>query len=1214
MFLDGIEGEGGASGLGDAGNDERGADDEVGFVVGGGLVLEEERECGGEDRGCGGWHVGGPRRCRSVGRRVFWVRPREFRGVVDGNVRVGWRTRGRRVGAFRKRGRRLVCVKGLSENCRTPGWGRGASRSSVSRERSGVGAMWLVELALRRPHTFYVLALAILVLGGVSIARTPVDIFPEIRIPVVAVVWTYPGVSPDEMEKRIVTISERAMTTTVNDIEHIESQSLAGASVIRVFFHPGAKIEAAVSQINAINGTIMRVLPPGTPPPFILRFSATNVPVLQLGIGGEGMSEQQIYDNAQNFLRTQMATIQGAQLPLPLGGKPRQIMIDLDPEALAAHRLSASDVVSAVSAQNLLLPTGSAKMGTREYQVKLNSSPEILDELNEIPVKREGGATVRLRDVAQARDGFTVQTNIVNINGSRGGLLTVLKSEGASTLDIVRRVRERLPTILATLPPELRVTPLFDQSPFVRAAIDGVIREGGIAACLTGTMILAFLGSWRSTLIVCLSIPLSILTSISILAALGQTINIMTLGGLALAVGILVDDATVEIENIHRHLGMGKPLRRAILDGAAQIAGPAFVATSAICIVFVPVAFMTGAAASLFKPMALAVVFAMMASYILSRTLVPAMAQAMLGVELDMYRAKSGSGGRAGDFFWRAHRVFDAGFERGRDRYSRALGWCLRHRGTVVAGFAGFCAWTATLVPELGNDFFPEVDGGRFRLHVRAPSGTRLEETERLFSRVEEAIRETIPEEEIETILHNIGFPAVAHGLAYGDTSTIGMSDGEILVSLSEEHGPTRVYVERLREILPDRFPEAMFYFQPADIVGQTLNFGLAAPIDVQIAGNAREANHAIARRIAERARGIPGAVDVRVHQVVDVPTINVDVDRTRADESGLTQADVARSLLISLSSSGLASPNYWLNPQNGVSYVLAAQTPQHRIDSMEALANTPISGRDGSGQLLSNLAEFDRGVSAGVVSHYNVQPVFDVLINVSGRDLGSVARDVEAVVGEIEPPRGTTITVRGQVESMRSSFAGLAGGLLFAGLLVYLLLVVNYQSWLDPFLIMMALPGALAGIVWALYGTGTTLSVPALMGTIMSVGVATANSILLVTFANERRREGLDPVSAAWEAGRTRLRPVLMTALAMILGMLPLSLGWGEGGEANAPLGRAVIGGLTLATAATLFFVPVVYSLLRSRVPKVLDDSDFDIDADLSPSARRGAGRNGER
>ncbi|MBS1790090.1 MAG: efflux RND transporter permease subunit [Acidobacteria bacterium] len=1063
--------------------------------------------------------------------------------------------------------------------------------------------MWIVRLALRRPYTFVVAALLIAILGGVTIYRMSTDIFPEIDIPVVSVIWMYNGMSAEEMEKRIITPSERGLTTTVNDIEHIESQSLNGISVIKVFFHPGAKIEAAVAQITAMSQSILRIMPPGITAPFIVRYNVSNVPILQASITSDSLNEQQLYDYSQNFIRTQLATVQGASIPLPYGGKPRQIMVDIDPQALYANNLSATDIASAINAQNLILPAGFAKIGDREYNVRLNSSPDTVAALNDLPIKQVGGATIYLRDVAQVRDGSQVQTNIVRQDGRRSALLTILKGGGASTLDIVSRVKERLPKILTTLPKELNVNLLFDQSLFVRAAINGVLFEAIIAACLTAAMILLFLGSWRSTLIVTVSIPLSILCSLILLSLLGQTLNVMTLGGLALAVGILVDDATVEIENIHRNLGQGKPLRQAILDGAQQIATPAFVSTLAICIVFVPVVFLIGAAKSMFTPLAMAVVFAMMASYLLSRTLIPTMVLYLLRDEAKLYQAE-GEHASGKSWIWHIHDRFETVFERWRDRYCEWLSLALNHRRAVIIGFLLFCVGSFLFLPFVGENFFPAVDAGQFRLHVRTPAGTRLEETERIFGQVEDAIRRTIPPEELRLILDNLGLPSVGINLAYSDSATVGSSDGEILVSLNEDHHPTPEYVNRLRHDLNTQFPQLTFFFQPADIVSQILNFGLPAPIDVQLVGRDQNANYDIARQIVDRIAKIPGAADVHLHQVMDAPELRVNVDRTKAEQAGLTQRDVAGTLLTSLSSSGQTAPNFWLNPENGVSYFVTVQTPQYKVDSVDAIQSTPVTGGAAPApQLLSNLASFERRTTTAVVNHYNVQPLFDIYANVQGRDLGGVATEIDKVMDEFQSklPHGSSLVMRGQVENMRSSFFGLGFGLLFAILLVYLLMVVNFQSWLDPFIILMALPGALAGILWMLFVTQTTISVPSLMGAIMCVGVATANSILLVTFANEQRMQGHDAIQAALSAGFTRLRPVVMTALAMIIGMLPMALGFGEGGEQNAPLGRAVIGGLVIATFATLFFVPVIYSVLR-RKPVVRAEEHTDSSAVPTP------------
>jgi len=1057
--------------------------------------------------------------------------------------------------------------------------------------------MWIVRLALRRPYTFTVMALLIVILGVVSALRMAKDIFPSIDIPVVTVLWVYGGLPAEEVEKRIITISERAMTTTVNDIEHIESQSLTGSGVIRVFFQPSASVDAAVAQVTAINQTILRTLPVGATPPLVIRFNASNVPILQLGLGSKTLSEQSLYDIGLNFLRVQLATVQGASVPLPTGGKVRQIQVDLDPQALQANGLTPTDVANAVNLQNLTLPSGTAKIGDREYSVLVNSSPDLVEGLNNLPIKVVNGATIYIRDVAHVRDGSAPQTNIVRQNGARGALVPVLKSGNASTLDIIERVRAALPRILTTVPPELELRPMFDQSIFVRAALNGVVREAIIAAGLTAAMILLFLGTWRNTLVVVISIPLSICCSIIILYAFGQTINAMTLGGLALAVGILVDDATVEIENIDRNLGQKKPLVQAILDGAQQIAVPAFVSTLCICIVFVPIFFLEGTAKYLFGPLAMAVIFAMLASYFLSRTVVPTFVHYLLHGRPVMHDDGHGTSAAHGDIFWRVHVRFNRHFERFRTSYLRLLTWCLDHRKAVALMMVGFIAVSAMLVRGLGRDFFPLVDAGQFRLHVRASPGMRIEETERVFTQVENVIREVIPADELVNILDNIGLPSGSTALAFSDSVSVGASDGEVLVSLNpEKHGSTWAYVRKLRARLNHDFPDYTFFTQPSDIVGQILNFGLPAPVDVQIAGRDRAANYALAQELSNRIAQIPGAVDVHVHQIVNAPTLKVNVDRDRANQLGLTQRDVANNLLISLAGSGQASPNYWLSPQNGVQYLVATQTPQFKIDSIDALKMTPIgvTGSSNVSDVLGNVASIERTISAAGVSHYNIQPVFDVYANVDGKDLGFVATAVRALVKEYTPklPRGSFISLRGQVESMDKSFRDLGLGVVFSILLVYLLLVVNFQSWLDPFIIIMALPGALCGIIWALFLTQTTLSVPSLMGAIMSVGVATANSILVVTFANDQRKVGRDARTAALEAGYTRLRPVLMTALAMIIGMLPMSLGFGEGGEQNAPLGRAVIGGLLVATVATLFLVPVVYATMRKKAAHRPDET----------------------
>jgi multidrug efflux pump subunit AcrB len=1089
--------------------------------------------------------------------------------------------------------------------------------------------MWIVRLALRRPYTFVVMAVLIAILGVSAIVTMPVDIFPYIDIPVVSVVWSYNGLSPEEMEKRMVTTFERAMTTTVNDIEHIESQSYNGVAVVRVYFQPNAKVEVALSQVTAIAQTLLKIFPPGTQPPAIIKYDASAVPILQLGLESDTLSEQELFDLGQNFIRTPLATIQGASVPLPYGGKFRNVMVDLNPEQLYAKGLSPADISVALGNQNLILPAGTAKIGDKDYQVKLNSSPRILDEMNNLPVKVVNGATIYLKDVAQVRDGSSVQTSIVRTNGIRGALLTVMRNGQASTLAVVNGVKNAMPKILAGLPPALKVRQLFDQSLFVRAAINGVVREAVIAGLLTGLMILLFLGSWRSTVIVCISIPLSILVSLIVLSAMGQTINVMTLGGLALAVGILVDDATVTMENIHRNMAMRKPLVRAVLDGAQEIAVPAFVSTLSICIVFVPMLLLTGAAKYLFTPLAMAVVFAMLASYFLSRTLIPTMVHHMLHSEVHLYgQGEEGEAHGGRGVFWRIHHIFNRRFELMRSSYGSLLHWCLDHRGLVLSGFAVFVGGSLMLTRFIGQDFFPTVDSGQMRLHARAPSGTRIEQTEVIFADIEREIRQQIPPNEVDTIIDNIGLPNGGFNLAFGDNPTLGVSDGEILISMKPEHGSTAGYTDRLRKRLREKFPDMVFFFEAANITNQILNFGLPAPIDVQVVGRNAAANYQVAAELQSRIARIPGATDVHIHQVVDYPEIRFDVDRSKAGQVGLTQKDVSTSLLISLSGSSQIAPTQWLDWRNGVSYQVAIQTPQYRMNSIDSLMRTPIgaplnavntttatslagaanagSAAVGAGpsqasaaygnpgamaagpQLLANLAGVRRGVAPEIVNHYNVQPVYDVYVNLDRRDLGAVGREVEKIVEQVSHklPRGTTIDTRGQIATMQSSFYRLGLGLIFAIVLVYLLMVVNFQSWLDPFIILMALPGALAGIVWMLFVSQTSFSVPSLMGSIMCIGVATANSILLVVFANDQREEGLDARSAALSAGHTRIRPVLMTAGAMIIGMLPMALGMGEGGEQNAPLGRAVIGGLVLATFTTLFIVPLVYSLLRHKPP----------------------------
>ncbi|MGD1070524.1 MAG: efflux RND transporter permease subunit [Bryobacteraceae bacterium] len=1060
--------------------------------------------------------------------------------------------------------------------------------------------MWIVKLALRRPYTFVVMAVLIAVLGGMALVTMPKDIFPYIDIPVLSVIWSYSGLSPDEVSSRITTPFERALTSTVNDIEHIESSSYNGISVTRLFFQPNVRIDLAITQVVALCNPIQRALPPGIFPPGVIKFDASSVPILQLSLSSKTLSEQELFDYGANFIRTQLATIQGATIPPPYGGKQRAIMVDIDPNAMYAHGLSATDVSNAINTQSVILPSGTAKMGDREYFIHLNASPTTVQGVNDMPIKTVNGATVYIRDVAQVRDGFQVQGNIVRENGRRSALMTVIKNGQASTLDIVNGIKATLPKIMAGMPPSLSVRPLFDQSIFVKAAINGVVREGLIAAGLTAIMILLFLGSWRSTVIVCTSIPLSILTSCIVLWAMGHTINVMTLGGMALAVGILVDDATVEIENVHRNMGMAKVLTRAILDGAQQIALPSFVSTLAICIVFIPVLLLTGPARFLFTPLALAVAFAMLMSYFLTRTLVPTMVHHMLQSEVEIYAQGEEGLKNAKGFIWQTHHSFNTRFEKMRAKYRTVLGWCLHHRVRVAIVYGGLVIASMGLFLVVGTDFFPYIDSGQIRLHVRAPEGTRIEETERVFGRVEETIRQTLKPGEITGITDNIGLPNASFALAWGDNATISAADGEILISLNpENHRPTEEAQRTIRRVLRQRFPDEVFFFQAANITNQILNFGLPAPIDVQIVTRDAATGYRIAEEVDRKVAVVPGAVDVHINQQVHTPEFEVAVDRSKADQAGLTERDVANSLLISLSSSGQTAPNFWLNPINGVTYNVAVQTPQFKIDSLDALARTPVTAPGVNGtQLLNNLVgDVHRGLTSSLVNHYDVQPVYDVYANVDQRDLGGVSSDIQKIMDATELPKAATITLRGQADTMKTSFRRLGFGVLFAILLVYLLMVVNFQSWLDPFIILTALPGAFAGILWMLYATQTTINVPSLMGAIMAIGVATANSILLVTFANDERHEGKNEIEAALSAGFTRIRPVLMTALAMIIGMLPMSLGLGEGGEQNAPLGRAVIGGLVFATFSTLFFVPIVYSFLR-RKPPVNQDEQIEHEA----------------
>ena len=1048
--------------------------------------------------------------------------------------------------------------------------------------------MWIVRLALRRPYTFVVLALAIVLLTPVVLMRTPTDIFPEINIPVVSIAWTYTGLSPLEMEQRVTSTIERGATTMVNDIEHLESQSLPGMTIIKLYFQPKANISTALAQTAAATETMMKWLPPGATPPLVIIYSASTVPVIQIGLTSDTMSEQELFDFGTTFLRPQLTTVPGAAIPWPYGGKQRYISVDINSPALQAKGLSPVDIVNAVNQQNLILPTGTAKLGPIEYNVEMNGSPRTVAELNDLPVKTVNGTTIYMKEVAHVRDGFSPQTNIVRANGQRGVIMSILKTGGTSTLEVVSRVKEILQYYSGALPEGLHLTTFFDQSLFVRAAIQGVIREALIAACLTAIMILLFLGNWKSTLIIAVSIPLSILVSVIALSALGETINIMTLGGLALAVGILVDDATVEIENINRNLAMGKDTMQAILDGAAQIAVPAFVSTICICIVFIPMFFLSGVAKFLFVPLAEAVIFAMLASYFWSRTIVPTLAMYLLSSE-DEYHAEEHVGEKMG-FFRRYQQGFERRFEAFREGYRRALTTALHHPWLFTACFLGFCIASGGLIFVIGRDYFPSVDAGQIRLHMRARSGLRIEETARLADQVESTIQEIIPKRDLVTILDNIGLPYSSINLTYSNAGTIGTSDAEILLQLKKERGTsTETYIRDLRETLPRRFPSTQFFFQPPDIVSQILNFGMPAPIDVEIMGQNQVGNYKVAEKLVSEIQHIPGAVDVHVQQAFDDPTLHMEIDRTRAQSVGLQARDIAQNVLISLSSSFQTAPALWLDPKNGATYQVAVQTPQYRVDSMQALANTPVTG-EGTGkeppQILGNLVSISSAMRPAVVSHYNIQQLINVYASVDGSDLGAVSDQIAARVRDIEKelPRGSHITIRGQVQTMKYSFQGLALGLIGAIVLAYLLIVVNFQSWLDPFIIITALPGALAGICWMLFFTHTTLNVPSMIGAIMCMGVATANSILVVSFAREQMEEGKPAQQAALEAGFVRIRPVIMTALAMIIGMVPLAIGLGEGGEQNAPLGRAVIGGLIFATFATLFFVPTVFSMIHGR------------------------------
>jgi multidrug efflux pump subunit AcrB len=1045
--------------------------------------------------------------------------------------------------------------------------------------------MWIVRLALRRPYTFVVMAILILVMGLISISRTPTDIFPNINIPVVSIIWNYSGLVPKDMNDRIISVTERALTTTVDNIEHIESQSLYGVAVVKVFLQPTANVERGIAQITAVSQTQLHQLPTGTTPPLILAYSASSVPVLQLALSGRGLSEQQLNDYGLNSIRTQLITVPGASVPYPYGGKQRQVQVDLNPAQLQSKGLSAIDVANAITLQNLILPTGTSKIGGKEYDVDVpNAAPQTIGELNRIPIKTIGSTTIYVKDVAWVRDGFPPQTNIVRVNGQRSVLLTIQKAGDASTLKVIAGIKSLLPQIATTVPSQLKMEPLADQSIFVLGAINGVVREALIAACLTALMILIFLGSWRSTLIIATSIPLAILTSLIVLSVIDQTINIMTLGGLALAVGILVDDATVEVENINRNREAepDKNMDEVVLDSAMQIATPAFVSTLSICIVFAPMFLLSGVARYLFLPLAEAVVFAMLASYFLSRTIVPTMAKYLLRSQKFGEHASTSPN----PLVWMQQR-FEAGFEGFRQGYRGVLNRCLHHRKAFLIAFFAACLGSlALLVPWLGQDFFPAVDAGSFKLHLRGPTGMRIEDTAFLCDLVEGLIRKQIPADEVSSIIDNIGLPYSGINLSYSNSAPVGTSDGDVLVTLAPKHHPTGEYVDKLRLSLAKQFPGVMFAFLPSDMVTQILNFGLPAPIDIQVIGNDLEGNRQWASELMQKIRYVPGTADLRIQQPFDEPYLHLRIERTKAQELGYTGADIAQNLLISLGGSFQTSPTFWVDPRSGVSYSIATQTPQYRADTLQDLVNIPITNTTGSAapSLMASLVSVKRGTGMAVESHYNIAPVIDIYGSVTGRDLGGVARDINQLIDALRSqlPRGSHVVVRGQVQTMRSSYIGLISGLVFAILLDYLLIVVNFQSWLDPLIMISALPAALAGIAWFLFITHTTLSVPALMGTIMCMGVATANSILVVSFAAEQMAEGKDAVSAALQAGFTRFRPVLMTALAMIIGMVPMALGLGDGGEQNAPLGRAVIGGLLFATVSTLLFVPTFFSVLR--------------------------------
>lgn len=1076
--------------------------------------------------------------------------------------------------------------------------------------------MWIVRLALRRPYTFVVLSILLMLAGIGTAIQAPKDIYPYIDIPVVTVVWSYSGLPPEDMEGRIVTVCERALSTTVNDIEHTSSESYQGVSVIRIYFQPTVKVELAVAQVTAVVQTILRIMPPGTFAPNIIKYDASSVPIVQLALAGQGLTEEDLYDFGTSFIRPRLSTVEGASIPLPYGGKVRQVQVDVDPNLMYAHHLSATDISTALNNQNLILPAGVARMGDREFIVKMNSSPPVVSALNDLPVRAADGAVVTMKDVAQVRLGYAPQVNIVREEGKRAALLTVLKNGKTSTLDIVSGVKKMIPQVKAGLPAGLEITPLFDQSIFVSESISEVVREAVIAATLTALMILLFLGSWRSTLIVAVSIPLSIATSLALLYALGQTINVMTLGGLALAVGILVDDATVEIENTHRNISEGKGLVRAILDSAQQVATPAFVSTLSICIVFLPVLLLQGPARYLFTPLAMAVAFAMMASYFLSRTLVTTLMHFLLEKEVALYQDPAAAERETEEsWIWRWHTRFDEWFERRREGYKKLLVMAIENRGLTLGIFGLFVLLSLPLLFIIGEDFFPYVDSGQMQLHVYPPQGMRPEDSEQYFAAVEKEIRKVIPPQELELIVDNIGLPTGGINLAFSASAVISDSDGDINITLAKGKRDTEKYQRLLRTDLHQKFPDATFFFAAANITNQILNFGLPAPIDLQISGRDPR-NFAIAQQMLKRVQAIPGVADAHIHQQRDLPTIDINVDRLKAQQIGLTQSDVARSMLISLTGTQATAPNEWLNPQNGVNYQVVVQTPQYRIDSMQALERTPVTSPSGNtSQMLANVANFQRDATPVIIGHYNIQPVFDIYANVDQRDLGGVASAIRKVMSDTENnlPSGSKLALRGQVQTMHESFTLLGIGMLAAIALVYLLMAVNFQSWLDPAIILMALPMGFAGILWMLFLTGTTFNVPSLMGAIMTIGVATANSILMVVFATDERAAGKSAVEAAVNAGFTRLRPVCMTALAMVIGMLPMALALGEGGEQNAPLGRAVIGGLALATLGTLFVVPVLYSWLAREKPRNYDEEiDRAYEDGASPAERAAQQNNG--